>query len=279
MQQLPKISIVIPSFNQADFIEETIKSVLDQEYPYLELIVIDGASTDQSAAIIKRYEDRLTYWVSEPDKGQTDALCKGFEKATGEIMGWLCSDDLLKSGSLDLAAALFRLEEKFDVIYGDTEYLYPDGWVQPKPRVSYDYEIMLRSFNLIPQPSSFFTRAIYEKVGGLDRSLHYAMDYDLFLRFGRDAKVRHFPVMLSTYRLHASSKTVSDKPKFHAEWDAVRSRMLGRPLGMRDVFARYYYLAKVVLKFGIERGLWKFRYDNRKYKISEMSGDVAAEAP
>lgn len=263
----PRISIVVPSYNQAEFLGETLDSLIAQAYPELEIIVIDGGSSDGSVAVIEHYAAHLAYWTSEPDKGQTDALIKGFARATGSILGWLCSDDLLKPGTLHLAAAAFATADAPDMIYGDTEYLYPDGSIQPKPRVAFDREIMLRAFNLIPQPSAFWTRAIYDRAGGLDASFHFTMDYDLFLRFGPAARIVHMPLTLSTYRLHAESKTTSQEDKFGAEFFRARSRALGRPLGLSDRVVRWFYLAKTVLKFGLERGEWLFLPGTRRQRV------------
>ena len=267
----PRISMVVPSYNQAEFLGATLDSLIAQAYPDLEIIVIDGGSDDGSVAVIEHYAPHLAHWVSEPDKGQTDALIKGFARATGTILGWLCSDDLLKPGTLRLAAAAFATADAPDMIYGDTEYLYPDGAIQPKPRVAFDHAIMLRAFNLVPQPSALWTRAIYDQSGGLDPSFHFTMDYDLFLRFGPIARIVHIPLTLSTYRLHAQSKTASQEGKFVAEFLRARGKALGRPVNLFDRALRWVYLAKVVLKFGIERGEWIFVRDRRKYKLGEQS--------
>ena len=263
----PRISIVVPSYNQGAFLGATLESLIAQGYPDLEIIVIDGGSKDGSVAVIELYSRHLSYWVSEPDQGQTDALIKGFARATGTILGWLCSDDLLKPGTLNLAAAAFTAADAPDMIYGDTEYLYPDGTIQPKPRVAFDYEIMLRAFNLIPQPSALWTRAVYDRAGGLDPSFHFTMDYDLFLRFGPTARIAHLPLTLSTYRLHADSKTTSQEHKFNAEFLRARASALGRPLGLADRALRWLYLAKVVLKFGLERGEWLFLKRSRRQRL------------
>ncbi|MBI1746434.1 MAG: glycosyltransferase [Acidobacteria bacterium] len=185
--RLLKISVVTPSYNQASYLEETICSVLDQGYPNLEYIIIDGGSQDRSVDIIKKYEQRLAYWVSEPDHGEADAVAKGFEKCNGEILCWLCSDDLFKPGVLGIINGIFANDPQLDLVYGDTEYLYPGGSTKIKKRISYDFNIMLYAFNLVPQPSAFFSRQAYQRAGKMDTSLHYAMDYDLFLRMGNEA--------------------------------------------------------------------------------------------
>jgi len=264
--KLPRISIVTPSFKQAEYLEETILSVLNQGYPNIEYIVIDGGSSDGSVEIIRKYEKHLSYWITEPDRGQADALVKGFKRATGEIFSWLCSDDLYKPGALWVAAGAFLNIPALDVFYGDTEYVYPDGTTRRKNRVAYEYSIM-RYFNLIAQPSSFFSRASYERAGGLDPSLQYAMDYDLFLRMGSEARCVNVPLVLSSYRLHSESKTVSQAEQFSAEWRSAREKALGRRVNAFDALIGCWYTGRVAWKYWTERKECKLWYDNSKYRI------------
>lgn len=263
MSSLPRISLVTPSYNQAQFLEETISSVLEQGYPNLEYIVIDGASTDGSVDILRRHEDRIDYWISEPDNGQAHALAKGFERATGEIFGWLCSDDLLKPGALHLAAATFRLTSALTFMYGDSEYLYPDGSREIKPRVSYDYETM-KYFNLVSQPSSFFSAAAYRACGKIDQTLRYAMDYDLFLRFGHQARAIYVPVVLSSYRMHSTSKSVSETKQMWEESRRVREKILGRPWRRTDRLRQRLYVGRLAWRYWVEHRVVKLGHDRTK---------------
>lgn len=265
----PGISVVTPSYNQADYLEETIQSVLSQSYPHVEYIVMDGGSTDGSVKILERYDEEIDHWVSEPDDGQTDAIAKGFDRASGDILCWLNSDDLMKPGTLNVVAGIFENDPELDLIYGDTEYLYPDGSTKLKPRLRYEYPIMLYAFNLIPQPSSFFTAEAYGEAGGLDPDFDYTMDYDLFLRMGPDANVRMVPVSFSSYRLHPSSKTVAELSEFEDEWRRARERALDRELGFVDRVRRWAYTAKVVWKFWRERGVVKLSRDTSKWNVGE----------
>ena len=264
---LPRISIVTPSLNQGQYLEQTIRSVLNQQYPNLEYIVIDGGSTDNSGQILEKYRPLLARCIVEPDRGQGDALAKGFALAEGDIFCWLCSDDMLKPGVLWLAAGAFQNNPSLDLLYGDTEYLYADGTIRQKPRLFYDFDVMLYAFNLVPQPSAFFSRRAYVRAGGVDPSMNYAMDYDLFLRMGREAKVAFIPLTLSSYRLHGGSKTVSQAKHFSREWKKAREKVLGRPLTLLDRGKWYVYTAKVVWKFFAERGLLKLSYDRSKYQL------------
>lgn len=223
---LPKISIITPSFNQGPFLEETILSVLQQGYPNLEYIIIDGGSTDESVGIIKRYQDRLHYWVSEKDSGQSEALNKGLRRATGDIIGWLCSDDLYLPGTFEKVVRIFEQHPAAGMLHGRS-ILFGKGkkelikGAEPK-------DLELRYFSVIPfpQPSSFFTRTAINHTGLLDESLHFAMDYDLLIRVAGQFELLRTEEVLSKYRLHSSSKTVSQLPKFAVEWARVFSRFI-----------------------------------------------------
>lgn len=227
----PKISVVTVSFNQAAYLEASIRSVLDQRYPNLEYIVVDGGSTDGSAEIIERYRDRCDTVIVEPDRGQSDALNKGFARATGEIMTWLCSDDLLEPGSLEAAGRAYARygadviaggcvrigESRGDVLnlhhadlpLGRTEKLEP-----------LDILRFMRSWQsgkYFYQPEVFFSRRAWRAAGSyLKEHLHYAMDYDLWLRLAlAGATVRRLPVPIGCSRVHAQQKTQDDKKYLH----------------------------------------------------------------
>lgn len=201
------ISIVTPSYNQGRFIERTIRSVTGQGYPRLEYILMDGGSTDETMRIVERYRAELSYIVSAADAGQADALASGFGRSSGDIMAWLNSDDMLAPGTLDFVDAFFRENPEVDAIYShrltvDENDRVKWYWLLP-PHSSRLMEI--RDF--IPQETCFWRRSLYDRSGGLDRSLQFAMDYDLFLRFmetGRFARVNAF---LGAFREHPDAKT------------------------------------------------------------------------
>ena len=227
-QVFPTISIVTPSFNQGYFLTETIESVIGQEGDFhIDYIIMDGGSTDNSVAIIRHYDSLLHEgewplkclgikyrWISEPDKGQTDALSKGFRMAEGEVLAWLNSDDTYLPGALKTATAFFGELPDTGLLYGDAYYCDAVGNVIGKYRTE-DYEFdKLAWFNFICQPSTFFRRDVFEAAGGLDDSLHFAMDYDLWIRIGKRFPCRYLPRVLSSYRLHETSKTISDETLF-----------------------------------------------------------------
>lgn len=224
----PVLSIITPSFNQGAYLAETIKSVIGQVGDFsIDYIIVDGGSSDNSVDIIKKYEDRLhngewpvtcrgiTYrWVSERDRGQTDALAKGFRMAEGEIFAWLNSDDTYLPGALNTAADFFRSDPEAGLLYGDAHYCDRAGAVIGTYRTEEFHYDTLAGFNYICQPAAFFRRVSFEAVGGLDETLHFAMDYDLWVRIGRRFPCRHLPGLLATYRLHETSKTVSNDTLF-----------------------------------------------------------------
>jgi glycosyltransferase involved in cell wall biosynthesis len=177
----PKISIVIPSYNQGQFLEETILSVVNQQYPNLELFVVDGASKDNSVDTIKKYESRITWWVSENDNGQSEAINKGFAKATGDIISWLGSDDLLMPGSLQIISSAFiSAPVQIGLIHGGA--IVFNGAEINKTMFTYQHPIKeaYLSGMVFPQPAAFFRKGFAEKVGYIDEKLHYGMDYDFF---------------------------------------------------------------------------------------------------
>lgn len=219
----PVISIITPSCNQGAFLAETIESVIAQEGDFsIDYIIVDGGSSDNSVDIIKNYDARLhngewqvncqgiTYrWVSEWDKGQTDALMKGFRMASGDIYAWLNSDDTYLPGALQTASIFLRDHPDTGLMYGDAHYVDSSGAVISSYHTEEFDLIRLASANIICQPSAFFRRNVFEAVGGLDESLNFVMDYDLWIRIGRRFPCHQLPGLLATYRLHDSSKTIS----------------------------------------------------------------------
>lgn len=205
----PKISIVTPSFNQGQFLEETIRSVLLQGYPNFEYIIMDGGSTDGSAEIIKKYEPWLTYWVSEPDDGQSQAINKGFSLATGEIGGWLNSDDIYFTGALRTVASCWIENGKPISLITGTK-LKGNSTLDSITRIEqepFTLEHLISKY-ILEQPSTFFPLNLFREVGGIDLSYDMSLDYDLFLRMtGRGAVILFTGTDLAISRSHPSSKT------------------------------------------------------------------------
>ncbi len=203
----PRISIVTPSLNQGQFIEETIRSVLLQGYPDLEYIIIDGSSTDGSVDIIKKYEPWLTYWVSEPDKGQAHAINKGLKMATGEIVAWLNSDDYYEVSVMSKIAKKFTELASMDLIYGNKKRVdNKSAFINLYVPEEFNYSNLL-FYNFIPQESCFWKRSLHAELGYLSEDYTYAMDYDLWLRWGVRKKFLHADEVYASQRVHYDSKT------------------------------------------------------------------------
>ena len=207
--QLPIISIVTPSYNQGSYLEETILSVLEQGYPALEFFIIDGGSTDGSVEIIKKYAHRLTYWESKPDRGQSHGINKGFRMASGEIVAWLNSDDLLAPGALKVVAQAWQQNPGVGLITGQTEIIdqagKPTGNIfGSEPNV---INSLLSSENPVSQPSTFFSTSALKEVGFLDETLHMSMDWDLWLRIGARFPMLFITKILSKSRTWEMTKT------------------------------------------------------------------------
>lgn len=219
------ISVVTPSYNHAEFLEATLRSVLDQQYPALEYIVIDGGSTDDTPAILDRYRDRLAYVVSERDRGQTDALIKGFERATGEILAWLNSDDLYEPRTLHEVAAHFAAHPDHRFIYGDALWVDRGGMpLRFKREIPYSRFISTYGYNYVPQPSTFWRRDLYRQVGGLDPDFDLAMDGDLWARFAEVTRPRHVRRVWSRMRLYPEQKNQSLRAKSDVEDARIAAR-------------------------------------------------------
>jgi glycosyltransferase involved in cell wall biosynthesis/SAM-dependent methyltransferase len=203
----PKISIVTPSYNQGKYIERTVRSVLLQRYPNLEYILLDGGSTDDTLAKLEPYKDQFSYLISEPDRGQADALAKGFARSSGDIMAYLNSDDLLAPDALHFVARFFQENPKIDWIYSHRCTIDDNDrviwyWILPA-----HVNFLMRHWDYIPQETCFWRRSLFEKTGNIDRSYRFAMDYDLFVRFMNQGCGRRLNRFLGIFRDHGTSKT------------------------------------------------------------------------
>lgn len=223
--QMP-ISVVTPSFNMASYLEETIASVLSNLRDGDEYFIIDGGSTDGSVEIIRRYESRLNGWVSEKDAGYADAIGKGFDRATGEILCWINAGDIYLTGAFDAACSL--LTDDCDMIFGDDFHIdeasrvlsFSRGWV-PDLRMA----TLFGTWSPL-QDACFWRRSLYEKIGGIDRSLKFAADYDLFLRMALAGRTSYVPTAFSAFRRHAGQKSISGAEPYQVERLQVRAREL-----------------------------------------------------
>lgn len=203
------ISIVTPSFHQDRYIEKTIQSVLSQDYPQIEYMIVDGGSSDGTVKVIKKYEDRLAWWVSEADQGQTDAINKGFARAKGDVLAWLNSDDTYEPGALTAAVKYLQAHPEVGMVYGDCNYINEAGNVVGKfNSTQTSYKLLRRGYTHIPQQTMFFRADLWRQVGPLDPSFYFAMDYDLWTRIAARTQIRYVPQAWANFRLHTSGKTL-----------------------------------------------------------------------
>ena len=211
------VSIVTPSYNQASFLEQTIQSVLKQDYTRIEYIVVDGASTDDSFEIIKKYNDHLAYWISEKDSGQAEAINKGFVRAKGEILAWLNSDDYYLPDTISAVVKCFEENPDVVMIYGDMLAVNGDG--QTINVLKYKQLSLedLLCFQIIGQPSVFFRRSALEITGLLDTSFHFMLDHHLWIRLAQQGRILHIPQVWSAARYHPQAKNRAKAAEFGRE--------------------------------------------------------------
>ena len=248
---LPLVSIVTPSYNQARFLEFTICSVLEQDYPNIEYILVDGGSTDGSVDIIRRYTDRFAWWVSEKDLGQTDAINKGFARAKGDILAWLNSDDTYEPHAIAEAVEFLMSRSEVGLVYGDTNFIDENGRILGRFRAAQtDYKRLRRGYVHIPQQASFWRADLWHKVGPLDSSFYFAMDYDLWVRLASHAPVQYLPRLWANFRLHRQGKTISADDRCWPEMLRVHYREGG---SWFSCIQAKYYIRKAV------GPLWRLR--------------------
>lgn len=218
MDDIPLVSIITPSFNQAAFLEETILSVLSQDYPAIEYWVVDGGSSDGSVEIIKRYAHKLSGWVSEKDAGQADAINKGLRWAKGDILAWINSDDLYRPGAISSAVAKLRGNPEVGLVFSDVDSIDNDGQIFNRMRYGHWQLADLMTFNIIGQSSVFFCRSALEEAGYLDPSYHYLLDHQLWLRMALVTRLKYVPgEVWAAARIHAGAKNVAEGAGFGQE--------------------------------------------------------------
>lgn len=247
----PKISIVVPSFNQAKYLELTLRSIIDQAYPKLELIVIDGGSKDESPEIIQRYKSHMKFWCSEPDGGQVPGIIKGFSHATGEILFFLNSDDLLEPGTLHEVGEYFARNPDADAVFGNALWIDANGEpIRPQKEIPFNRFIFLHTYNYIPGMSMYWRRAIYDRVGGFDAAFQMAFDADLWMRFSEHGTIKHVARQWSRMRFYPEQKTQRLLQTALDEDMLIRSRYWRN----QAMPSTYYLSRKVALSIRI---VWK----------------------
>jgi glycosyltransferase involved in cell wall biosynthesis len=250
------VSIVTPSYNQGCYIEETIQSVLNQDYPNFEYIIVDGGSTDHTIEILKKFSNRIK-WVSEPDKGQADAVNKGFKMAKGEILGWINSDDTYNPGALNTVVGRFSKNPEIVMVYGDAYFIDRDGnvmWRYPTEQFRLK---RLADTCFICQPTVFMRAEVFNENGMLDTNLHTCLDYDYWIRIGK-----HYPANRITYlkgaylansRMYDENKTISMRKKVYKEVMETQKKYFGK---LSKMWIRGY-IKEIIIGMRFKMGKWR----------------------
>jgi glycosyltransferase involved in cell wall biosynthesis len=267
---IPLVSIITPSFNQAGYIEATIQSVLAQDYPRIEYGIVDGGSTDGTIDVIKKYEGRdgvippnmgertsplrnhtISWWVSEQDKGQTDAINKGFARAKGDILAWINSDDTYEAGAVSAAVKYLQEHPHVGMVYGDCNFINESGRLIGRfNSAQTDLRLLRRGYVHIPQQTMFFRADLWRQVGPLDPSFYFAMDYDLWTRIAARSRIIYTPQTWANFRLHTSGKTILADDRCWPEMIRVHYRDGG---SFFSVIVAKYYIRKLIAP------LWNWR--------------------
>ncbi len=219
------VSIITPSYNQAVFLERTILSVLNQTYPNIEYIIIDGGSQDDSVNVIQQYQDKLKGWVSEKDQGQTDAINKGFAMANGDILAWINSDDTYEPDAIKLAVEYLDAHPEVGLVYGDTKFINEkDEVIGTFPAAQTNYAKLRQGYVHIPQQAAFFRASLWKQVAPLDPSFYFAMDYDLWVRLAKLSGIVYIHRHMANFRLHGEAKTIHSDDRCWPEMLKVHYR-------------------------------------------------------
>lgn len=278
MQNTNKVSIITPSYNQGQFIEETLLSVKNQDYPNIEHIVIDGGSIDNTIGILRKYEGTYNLiWISEPDYGQTHAINKGLKMAKGEILAWLNSDDLYLTYTISTVVSSYKKYPEYDFFFGDGQIISPEGNILLTIKEpDFDYGILFYGGNPFGQPSTFFTKRMVERIGYLDETLNWSMDYEYWLRAAQSGiKFKQTPKVLSLFRVHYSSKSQKSHPLIMRQHLEVLNRYrrfrIHKLHNLDYIFIKsmkYLYRFKKVFLMAVQRGQFApfaYKLKTRKY--------------
>lgn len=271
-QDAPLVTVVTPTLNQAGFLEQTILSVISQDYPQVEYIVADGGSTDQTKKILQKFSDQLV-WISQEGLRQSEAINTGWSQGKGEILAWLNSDDFYLPGAISAAVSHLQMHKTVGAVYGDCSYIDDKSeFLSRYPTQSFNYpELVRTAINYIPQPATFIRRAAWELVGGLDENLEFIMDFDLWLRIGKSFALTYVPQDFASLRLHPGAKSLASLESFGPELIRVYQRYFtsqSLPQHIRglqsEAMSRAFYIAA-------DSSFWAGRSKRaRKYALEAM---------
>lgn len=229
-EKLPLVSVITPSWNSAAYIEQTILSVINQSYKNIEYIIIDGGSTDGTLGIIRKYENSISYWISEPDSGMYQAINKGMQRASGEIVAYLNSDDLYFSDTILTVVDLFRSNPTADLVYGNLDHINEAGnhlFTKRYPKFNWKC-FTCSNYAMIGQPAAFWRKGLLDKVGVFDESMKMAADFDFFIRAGFIGQLMHVNIVLAAFRLHSESLTGSQMNLSNEEVQRIHAKYIPR---------------------------------------------------
>jgi glycosyltransferase involved in cell wall biosynthesis len=239
MHQNPLVSIVTPSYNQGRYLEETIESVIGQSYSNIEYFVVDGGSKDNSVDLIRKYQDRIKWWVSEPDHGQTDAINKGFARARGDVFAWINSDDTYEPGAIAEAVDFLQNHLEIGMVYGNANFIDSEGNIIGRFNSQQtSYRRLRRGGVYIPQQAAFWRGKLWQQVGPLDPDYYFAMDYDLWVRLARISQIHYLPRLWANFRLHQDAKTIFADDRCWPEMLQIHKRDGGNLFSL--IYVRYF---------------------------------------
>jgi glycosyltransferase involved in cell wall biosynthesis len=269
MTTLPKISVIVPSFNQAKYLELTLRSILDQKYPNLELIVIDGGSKDESPEIIRKYAQQIKFWCSEPDGGQTQGIIKGFSHASGEILCFLNSDDLFEPGVLHEVGEYFSKHSAVDAVYGNALWIDAEGKaLRQQKEIPFNRFIFLYTYDYIPGMSMFWRRTIYDRAGGLNPAFQLAFDADMWIRFSdAGGTIKHVARQWSQMRFYPEQKNRNLRAQSDREDLLIRSRYWKNQLMPKTYYLRRKMALCLRILWKLLGGCYSFDYHRHMEKV------------